>query len=180
MECINCTQCIDACNEVMSRVGSEPGLIRFTSQDALAGKPPKLVRMRTLVYPLILTVVLGGLAYAVSTKTSFDARVIRGKGAPFSIDAAGVVTNTYSIRLVNRSGSPQQYVFQIVEPDLTLDIVDESRLTLDPGETTRVPIGLQFRPTLTKGDGNEQVTLKIKDDSDNEKNVRFRVLGPRN
>ena len=179
MECINCTQCIDACNEVMRRVGSDPGLIRFTSQDALAGKPAKLLRMRTLVYPLILIVVLSGLAFAVSSKSSFDARVIRGKGAPFSVDASGTVTNTYSIRLVNRTSAPQTYKFELLDPELTLDVVDESQLSLGPGDTTRVPIGIEFRPELTKGDGNEQVTLNIRDESGIEKKIRFRILGPR-
>ncbi len=45
LECVNCTQCIDACNNVMDRVGSPRGLIRYSSQDALAGKPPKLLRV---------------------------------------------------------------------------------------------------------------------------------------
>ncbi len=52
MECINCTQCIDACDTVMDRVGKPKGLIRYSSQDALAGKPPKLFRVRTFALPI--------------------------------------------------------------------------------------------------------------------------------
>ena len=54
MECIDCTQCIDACDAVMEQVGKPRGLIRYTSQDALAGKPPHLLRPRTVLYPLAL------------------------------------------------------------------------------------------------------------------------------
>ena len=79
MECINCTQCIDACNEVMDRIGTPRGLIRFSSQDAIARKPKKLLRARTLVYPLILVGVLSGFVYAVSTKTTFDGSNHSGK-----------------------------------------------------------------------------------------------------
>ncbi|MEZ6088643.1 MAG: 4Fe-4S dicluster domain-containing protein [Pirellulaceae bacterium] len=50
MECINCTQCIDACDDVMDRVGKPRGLIRYSSQDAIARKPRRLVRGRTIIY----------------------------------------------------------------------------------------------------------------------------------
>ena len=67
MECINCTQCIDACDAVMDKVGLPPGLIRYSSQDALEKKPFRLFRARTIIYPLLLIGVVAGLAYAIST-----------------------------------------------------------------------------------------------------------------
>ena len=38
LECIHCTQCADACDAMMVKVGRPTGLIRYTSQDALAGQ----------------------------------------------------------------------------------------------------------------------------------------------
>ena len=35
MECINCTACIDACDEVMAKVGRPRGLIRFASLNGI-------------------------------------------------------------------------------------------------------------------------------------------------
>jgi polyferredoxin len=32
MECVNCTACIDACDEVMIKVGLPTGLIRYASE----------------------------------------------------------------------------------------------------------------------------------------------------
>ena len=43
MECIGCAQCIDACDDVMDKLGRKRGLIRYTSQDELAGKPRRLL-----------------------------------------------------------------------------------------------------------------------------------------
>ena len=37
LECIACTQCIDACNGVMQRIGKPKGLIRLSSQAAIEG-----------------------------------------------------------------------------------------------------------------------------------------------
>ena len=39
MECVACTQCIDACDAVMTRIGKPKGLIRLSSQAAIAGTP---------------------------------------------------------------------------------------------------------------------------------------------
>ncbi len=38
MECIHCTQCIDACDAVMAKVGRPPGLIRYSSRDSMEGR----------------------------------------------------------------------------------------------------------------------------------------------
>ena len=38
LECVGCAQCIDACDTVMDKVHQPRGLIRYTSQDQLAGK----------------------------------------------------------------------------------------------------------------------------------------------
>tara|TARA_R110002049_G_scaffold50370_3_gene143020 strand:- start:37022 stop:38272 length:1251 start_codon:yes stop_codon:yes gene_type:complete len=180
MECINCTQCIDACNEVMERVGSPRGLIRFSSQDAIARKPMKMLRARTVVYPLILVGVLSGFVYAVSTKTTFDARIVRGKGAPFSFAPDRSVTNNFKMRLVNRTDQPHTYSFEVVSPEgVTSEVIDEDALTLGPGVSTFVPLSIGFAGRVTSGDGNEMVKMLIRDDDGNENSVTFRILGPK-
>lgn len=180
MECINCTQCIDACDNVMDRVGSPRGLIRYSSQDGIARKPMKLVRARTLIYPLILMGVFGGLVFAISTKSGFDARVIRGKGAPFTIDRRGVVWNSFHLRLVNRTDQPQRYTIAIERPaDTTLEVIDSEKLSLQPGQSVLVPFSIRFRTGVTSGDGNELAELRINDGSEHERLVDFRILGPR-
>lgn len=180
MECINCTQCIDACDRVMDKVGLPRGLIRYSSEDALAHKPRKLFRARTIIYPLLLVVVVSGLFYALSSKYGFDARIIRGKGAPFTTVDRGLISNTFNMRLVNRTDKPQSYFFEVVTPtSAKLEIIDEAALHLEPNETSMVPLSVRFPGSLTFGDGNEPITLEVKDSSDNRHEVSFRILGPR-
>lgn len=180
MECINCTQCIDACDNVMGRVGRPPGLIRFSSQDAIELKPRIMARARTIVYPLILTAVLGGLAFAINSKSGFDARIMRGKGAPFSIVEGTLVSNSFSLRLVNRTDTTQRYDLQLQgKDDVSLEVIDRSSLELEPGDSTLVPLAVQFASHLTAGDGNEEVELGISDGNENSRIVTFKILGPR-
>src|SRR3989304_1555399 len=37
MECIHCTQCMDACDAVMDKIGRPRGLIRYSSRDTVPG-----------------------------------------------------------------------------------------------------------------------------------------------
>jgi cytochrome c oxidase accessory protein FixG len=180
MECINCTQCIDACDNVMDRVGKPRGLIRFSSQDGLAGKANKLVRPRTLIYPAILAIVFGGLAYAINDKSGFDARVIRGKGAPFTRLGDGQVSNPMNLRLVNRTDIDQLYSLEITSPDsAVLEVIDLDALQLKPGQSVLVPLQIRFPSSLTTGKGNASMVLSVTDQSDNQRSVDFKMLGPR-
>ncbi|MCC9641487.1 cytochrome c oxidase accessory protein CcoG [Rhodopirellula sp. JC740] len=179
MECINCTQCIDACDDVMKKVGKPLGLIRYSSQDAIARKPKKLLRARTIIYPIILVGVFSGLAMAISSKSGFDARILRGRGAPFTLMGAKEVSNAFNVRLVNRTGEEQTYHLASLHDEVEVEIIDEDKLTLPPGESTLLPIRLNFPSYLTLNDGNESIELQVSDQSDNERTLSIKVLGPR-
>ncbi|XZE54339.1 cytochrome c oxidase accessory protein CcoG [Planctomycetaceae bacterium SH139] len=180
MECINCTQCIDACNEVMDRVGLPQGLIRYTSQDELAGKPGGLLRARTILYPLALAVVVGGFLLVLSTKYAFDAGVSRSGGHPYTLDAAGMLRNNMSLRLMNRSDQPQTYKIEAIAPaGVELQIVDSSGLELGVGENSTVPVSVRFPTRLTAASGFADAEFRITDGADNERKLEYRLLGPK-
>lgn len=171
MECINCTQCIDACDNVMARVGLPTGLIRFSSQDAIDRKPVKMARARTVIYPLILVTLLTGFGFAISSKSDFDARVIRGKGAPFASLANKTVANSFAIRLVNRTDRDRRFDIQVAGPDIqqsgdwknvTLQVVDTDQLSLTGGQSVLIPVTIKFPAYMTLGDGNQEAMILVK------------------
>jgi cytochrome c oxidase accessory protein FixG len=179
MECINCTQCIDACDSVMDKIGLPRGLIRYTSQDELDGQPGGLLRARTVLYPLALLGVLVAFGVVLSTKSSFDARVLRFAGQNFSRDADGMLRNNLRLRLVNRSDQPQNYTISARQPSgLELQVIDPSGLQLDVGAETVVPLSVRFRPTVIPGAGYTEATLLVRDESGNEREVSYKLLGP--
>lgn len=178
LECVNCTQCIDACNDVMDKVGSPRGLIRYSSQDALAGKPPKLLRVRTVAYPaLLLTVVIAFFA-VLSTKYAFDARLMRGRGNPFQQTSAGVIANNFRMRLSNRTNDPRTYTVRVLDPtDARLGSNDP--VELESSATTLVPIVVEVPATRLSPLGQYNGKLLITDDIGNEREVNMKLLGPR-
>ncbi|TWT82664.1 putative electron transport protein YccM [Planctomycetes bacterium CA13] len=180
LECINCTQCIDACDSVMSKVNKPAGLIRYSSQDALAGNPPKLLRLRTIAYPAILAVVGIALFLVVWNMSGFDARPLRDKGSPFTIQDQNTISNRFLMRLVNRTNEAREYTFEIIEPEsASLYYVDTEKPKLDIDEQARFPFRVEV-PTKTFGpSGNANGKVRVTDDAGNERILKMQLLGPR-
>ena len=101
MECIGCTACIDACDDVMTRLDRPRGLIRYDSQAAFTGGRTRWLRPRTMLYGFLLLV---GASCddvgAVSVKPA-NFGVTRMTGAPYIVDDS-TVRNQFLVRIVNK------------------------------------------------------------------------------
>jgi cytochrome c oxidase accessory protein FixG len=104
MDCIACTQCIDACDEVMDKVHQPRGLIRYDSPNGLAAQPRRLLRPRVLVYTGLGALGLVVATLSMSHREPFEANVLRVQGAPYVLDGDDV-RNAYRLHLINKEGS---------------------------------------------------------------------------
>jgi len=180
MECINCTQCIDACDSVMDKIGKPRGLIRYSSQDGLTGKPSSKMRPRMLLYPTLICVVASAFFYVLLTKSTFDASLLRGAGNPYTSIAIGRVQNSLKMRLVNRSGEPQQYTLGITSPEgVSLEVMDPSQLQMQPGDSRLIPLSVAFPASLTGQGGRFEATVTVTDGVGRRKDLNIPLLGPR-
>lgn len=180
LECIHCTQCIDACDAVMTKVGLPTGLIRYTSQDGLDGKPQRLIRARTVIYTTLVTVLTGLFFFILSFKFAFDARVLPASGgAPYVVGSNMVVQNNFKLRLVNRSQTEQTYQFKTIDDEISVKNSDGTDVVLQPGETVRLPIDVHFPVRLTAGRGSSSTQLIVSDSSGATRELTLRLLGPR-
>lgn len=180
MECINCTQCIDACDDIMDRVGQPRGLIRYSSQDAIAGKPQKFLRFRTILYPVILALVGAGFVAVLSTKYAFDARLIRNQGNPFFQTQAGQIGNRFRLRLTNRTDEGRTYQITALSPSsATVTLVDGDEVRLDPDQSELIPVTIAVDRVQMPAVGSQTVVLEVVDDQGSKRTVEGRLLGPR-
>ncbi len=109
MECIHCTQCMDACDAVMARTGRPKGLIRYGSRDGFEGQGGSWMRPRVLLYPLALAVALGLFAWQLGSRAGAELTVLRATDSPFTVQSDGTVVNAIRLRVANRSGEPRGY-----------------------------------------------------------------------
>jgi cytochrome c oxidase accessory protein FixG len=177
MECIHCTQCADACDAIMSRVGKPPGLIRYSSRATLEGERVRRLRPRVVLYPAALSLAFGGFVVALVLQTPADITVMRGMGAPFVLEADGRVANQLRIKITNRDPRPHQYTVSLegVEPGAM--IAPQNPIPVAPGRTEMMDLFVML-PKSAFRDGERRITVHIADGAGYTDDVSYRLVGP--
>ena len=122
LECINCGLCIDACNEVMDKVGRPRGLIAYDNDAAVAarmrGEKPryKLIRSRTIYYAGALAVVGAVMLAGLLTRPTVALDVIRDRSPTFVRLSNGDIRNGYTLKIMNRSNAPATFHIDFAGP----------------------------------------------------------------
>lgn len=184
MECVHCTQCIDACDEIMTKIGKPTGLIRYSSQDEISGKPKHLLRLRTILYPIVLTLLGGGLVGTMYVKKAADLTVLRGLDGPFTTEADGRIANQIRIKITNRRGADMAYRIVLdslapanVAPREVTVVLPENPLTVQAGDT-RITSAFVLLPPRAFTKGERFITINVSDERDYRESVTYRLLGP--
>lgn len=105
IDCVGCAACIDACDEVMARVGRPGGLVRYDSELGFAGKTWTMKRPRVFLYGVLGLVGLIVAFVSVRSRVGFEASMLRLAGTVFVVDGA-YVRNPVQLQLVNKSEEP--------------------------------------------------------------------------
>ena len=116
MECVGCTACIDACNDVMRRIGRPQGLIRQTSARALAHGTAGRFGGRVAAYAAVWLVLVSAGTFLLATRPSLDVVILRQPGTLYATLAGGEVANFYTIEALNRSSHPAPFTIDVLEP----------------------------------------------------------------
>ncbi|MFB9149915.1 cytochrome c oxidase accessory protein CcoG [Roseovarius ramblicola] len=133
LECITCALCIDACDDVMEKIGKPRGLIDYMAltdeQNERAGKPPKPIwkhvfRPRTILYTALWSLVGVGLVVALFIRSEIDLTVAPVRNPTYVTLSNGEIRNIYEVRLRNMKNEPTRFKFS-VKGDPTLFITLE-------------------------------------------------------
>lgn len=178
MECVSCTQCIDACDSIMEKLGKPRGLIRYTSREILQTGKRKILRPRVLAYPAVLLVIFALLGVALAEKEPADITVLRGLGSPFTQLPSGEISNQIRVKLVNRSGETHDYLIELVDGDDLKLVAPQNPVPLaDAGMQTASVFVIADRGAFV--DGEREVAFRISDGAGFSKTVPYRLLGPK-
>lgn len=112
LECIGCTACIDACDEVMTRVGLPTGLIRYASDENIQqGKKFKFTG-RMLSYSLVLVAMVVSISAFLFSRGDIEAKFLHVPGRSYSIQNESVV-NMYQFTLYNKTNDDRVIGFEL-------------------------------------------------------------------
>jgi cytochrome c oxidase accessory protein FixG len=139
LECINCTACIDECDDVMVKIEKPKGLIRYASQEEVSTGNVKRITARSIAYTAILTVLVGVLSYLLLTRKQVDATILRTPGMLYQQQGENVVSNMYNFEVVNKTFANQDVQLNVVSPDgASLKMVDRESPRFNLGEDALV------------------------------------------
>lgn len=125
LECINCTACIDECNDVMEHIQAPKGLIRYASQAELASGIVKRITTRSVAYTAILVLLMSILTFLLLTRKDVESTVLRTPGMMYQEQANGDISNMYNFEVVNKTFNNQEVMVRVVSPaQATLKMVD--------------------------------------------------------
>jgi cytochrome c oxidase accessory protein FixG len=161
MACITCGLCIDACNDVMDKIGKPRDLIGYMAlTDEVrerAGEASKSVwshvfRPRTILYTVLWAGVGVGLVVALFLRSPIDVSVTPVRNPTYVTLSDGSIRNAYDLRLRNMQGTDAEFTINVTS-DARLGIALEG---LD-GLTVTVPANqtMSQRVYLTAAAGSE-------------------------
>jgi cytochrome c oxidase accessory protein FixG len=149
LECITCALCIDACDDIMAKVGKPRGLIDYMAltdeANERAGNPKKPVwkhifRPRTILYTTLWSAVGVGLVVLLFLRSEIDFTVAPIRNPQYVTLSDGSIRNTYDIRIRNMTHDDSTFALSIVSEDgLVLELEGQDALTVDvPADSTQL------------------------------------------
>ncbi|MBK7591142.1 MAG: cytochrome c oxidase accessory protein CcoG [Betaproteobacteria bacterium] len=166
-ECIGCAACIDGCDQVMDKMGYPKGLIRYTTENALArGYDSKAMwrrvfRFRTLLYTALLLVITTAAGVSLYLRNPLKVNVMRDRGALAREAQPGIVENVYRLQVMNTDATARAYTVTATGLKGLKVVGVDGPLALAAESSQMVPLSVQApadddEPATSAGDGAQR------------------------
>jgi cytochrome c oxidase accessory protein FixG len=159
-ECIGCGACIDACDPVMDKVGKPRGLIRYTTENALAKHFSSkeiighILRPRIMLYTVILVAITVASSWSLAIRVPLKVDVIRDRSVLAREAVDGGIENVYTLKIMNTTEAPKRYTLS-VEGMAGIEIVGERNVSVASAENYEVTVVVRVPPESGKKGANQ-------------------------
>ncbi len=103
MECVGCTACIDACDEMMVAVNRPTGLVRYASEAGISDGKKLSYTGRMKFYTVLLVLLSGILTLLLLSRKDIDGTIIRTKGLTYQERGKDSLSNLFNIKVINKT-----------------------------------------------------------------------------
>lgn len=165
-ECIACAACIDACDAVMDKVGSPRGLVRYSTENAMAKHyAPRdilghLMRPRTILYTSILIAIVVAAAWSLAVRIPLKVDIIRDRSTLAREADDGRIENVYNLHISNTDESAHRYAITVSGIE-GIDIVGERIVEVPPASAKTILLSARVEPGAGKK-GSSQIFFEVK------------------
>lgn len=114
LECVNCTACMDACDEVMEKIDRPKKLIRYDSLVGIEEKRNKIFTGRVVAYSVVLGLLLAVNVFLLSSRTDVEALILRTPGMLYQKVDETHISNLYNYQIINKTKEEFPVEFRLV------------------------------------------------------------------
>ncbi|MDN5395080.1 MAG: cytochrome c oxidase accessory protein CcoG [Chryseobacterium sp.] len=144
LECVNCTACIDACDEVMEKVGLPKGLVRYATEAEIENQETFKFTSRMKATTVFLALLIGFLGFLMYDRGSMEAKFIKPAGSTFFVKD-GKITNTFIYTLLNKSNEKKILTIKVMTPtNAEITYFGSEKIILKGDEILKGNINISF------------------------------------
>lgn len=175
--CVSCAACVDACDNVMEKMGYEKGLISYTTEHNLSSQKTKLIRPRLIGYATALLVMISLFSYTIATRALVELNVIKDR-VPYRENIDGRIENVYLLRIINKDQHDHTFVLDATGID-GLRLESKQSFDVAAGEIFSTPVSLSAEfEALESGPNKVQFNIRSVDDESIHRESKSTFIGP--
>ena len=135
LECVNCTACIDACDDVMVKVGLPTGLIRYASEDNIKKGEKFKFTKRLFAYTIALVALIGIMSAFLFNRSLVESKYLKVPGTVYTTEGQYFV-NQFEYTLYNKTNEDQLVKIKLLshKNSVVEMYVGDNNLPLNKGE----------------------------------------------
>jgi cytochrome c oxidase accessory protein FixG len=149
MECVHCTACIDACDDVMERIGRPRGLIRYASLNGIERGERLKLTPRMVGYSVVLLALGVLFAFLLFTRSDVQTTILRAQGALFQKMPNGRYSNLYTVRVVNKTSREIPIELKLENSAGSLQVMGQA-IVAPPQKSAETSMLIELEPAAMK------------------------------
>ena len=178
LECINCTACMDACDEVMTKIDKPTGLIKISSYNNIVEGKKSIINGRVIAYSLVLIAMVTVTTTLLLRRSDVDATMLRVPGQLYQKTETGDIQNLYNVLFVNKTFDPIQLDVRIKDhPEAQITKVGEQDLNLS-GNSTLETVFFIALPKSSLDGAKTPIVLEVISGGEVVETAKTNFLGP--
>ncbi len=178
MECVHCTACIDACDNVMVKIGRPRGLIRYASLNGIERGEPLKFTPRLAGYTVVLVALGVLLGFLIFTRSDVQTTLLRAQGALFQKMPDGHFSNLYTVRIVNKTSRAIPIQLKLEDPPGDLQVLGQEQLLVPAGDLIQTSVLVDLEPGAMHR-GTTPLAIGVYSNERRIESLKTAFIGPR-
>ena len=179
MECVHCTACMDACDNVMTKIGAPRGLIRYASLDGIERREPLRFTLRLKVYSLVLFALGALLGVLIYSRSDVEATLLRAPGSLFQQMPDGHFSNLYTVRVVNKTSREMPVEMRLENPHGDLSVMGQGTITVAAQKLSESSVIVELDKSVMLS-GTTPLVIGVYSGGKKVQTLKTAFIGPRN